>query len=80
MTDLAAIGAACGVADTRVVEDRAGLEAVAARVKAIGSGTMIAVVGISGEEKPRCLPPRDGARIKTRLRMALGVERCYRPP
>lgn len=71
--DLAGVAAACGVADCRIVDAPAGLEALAARVVAVGDGPLVAVVRIDEAERPRVLPSRDGVVLKARLRGALGV-------
>ena len=72
-TDLAAVAAACGIADTRTVVTMRDVEALAERVNMVGSGPAAAVVRIDGEEKPRVLPSRDGVWLKARLRAAFGL-------
>ena len=69
-TDLAAVAAACGWRNTVTVRDMAGVEAVRPRLRA---ENLFAVLHISPEEKPRHLPPRDGAWLTTRFRHALGM-------
>ncbi len=71
-TDLARVAAACAIAETVVIEQAEQVEGLAERVNTIGGGPMIAVVKIGGEDKPRCLPTRDGVLLKTRVRAALG--------
>jgi thiamine pyrophosphate-dependent acetolactate synthase large subunit-like protein len=73
VTDLAAVAAGCGIAETMTVADAAGLEVLAGRVSRLGNGPLVAVVRIDGEEKPRCLPSRDGVLAKTRMRASLGL-------
>ncbi len=72
--DLAAIAAGCGVRDCRVIRQASDLDALAARIHAIGAGPMVAVVKIDGEDKPRCLPSRDGVWLNARFRAELGLE------
>ena len=72
LVDLAAVARGCGIAETMRVTDQAGVEALAARVNELGAGPLVAVVGIDGGEKPRCLPSRDGVLAKTLLRRSLG--------
>ena len=68
------MAAACGIAEVTVVEEAAQLDALARRVNALGAGPMVAVVKIDEQEKPRCLPTREGVVLKARLRRALGFE------
>ena len=73
-TDLAAVARACGIADARTLTDNAGVEALAARLQAVGDdGPCVAVVKISRENLPRILPSRDGVGMKLRMRSALGL-------
>ena len=69
-TDLTAVAAACGWANTATARDR---DEVAALKMRLRSEALFAVIRISPEEKPRFLPPRDGAYLTTRFRQALGV-------
>lgn len=71
--DLAAVAAGCGVAETATVDDGAGLDRLAARIVRPGNGPSVTVVRIGGEEMPRCLPVRDGAWLKARLRQSLDL-------
>lgn len=71
--DLAAVAAACGITDARVVETMDAVAALAERIGTVGSAPTIAVVRIDGEEQPRCLPSRDGVALKARLRGAFGL-------
>lgn len=69
-TDLAAVAAACGWTNTATARDMREVEALAPRLR---SESLFAVLRISAEEKPRFLPPRDGAYLTDRFRRALGV-------
>lgn len=71
--DLAGVAAACGIADCRVVTTEAEVAVLADRIGAVGAGPAVAVVRIDGEDKPRCLPSRDGVALKARLRGAFGL-------
>lgn len=68
--DLAAVAAACGWQDTAVARDMEEVEALRLRLR---KEPLFAVLRISPEEKPRHLPPRDGAYLTDRFRRALGV-------
>ena len=69
-TDLASVAAACGWPVTATASDMKDVEALRLRLR---SEPLFAVVRISPEEKPRHLPPRDGAVLANRFRAALGV-------
>jgi thiamine pyrophosphate-dependent acetolactate synthase large subunit-like protein len=73
-TSLAAVAAACGISDSRVIEHQTDVDALAKRLHVVGAGPTVAVVKIAGEDKPRCLPSRDGVWLKGRLRAELGFE------
>jgi thiamine pyrophosphate-dependent acetolactate synthase large subunit-like protein len=68
--DLAAIAAACGWNPTVTARDMAAVEALRPRLR---GEPIFAVVRISPEEKPRFVPPRDGAFVTERFRRALGI-------
>lgn len=70
-TDLAAVAAACGWEATDTARSMDEVEAIRPRLR---SEALFAVVRISPEEKPRVLPPRDGAFLTARFRIALGVD------
>lgn len=69
-TDLAAVAAACGWAQTATARGMDEVKALAPRLR---KEPLFAVLRISAEEKPRFLPPRDGAYLTDRFRRALGV-------
>jgi thiamine pyrophosphate-dependent acetolactate synthase large subunit-like protein len=69
-TDLAAVAAACGWPATVTARSPAEVEALRPRLR---TERLFAVLRISAEEKPRHLPPRDGAYLTDRFRRALGV-------
>ena len=69
-TDLAAVAAACGWRATTTARGMAEVEALRPRLR---SEPLFAVLRISAVNKPRHLPPRDGAYLTDRFRRALGV-------
>jgi thiamine pyrophosphate-dependent acetolactate synthase large subunit-like protein len=69
-TDLEAVAAACGWTATATARDMADVEALRPRLR---SDPLFAVIRISPEEKPRYVPPRDGAFVTERFRRALGI-------
>ncbi|MGE0225121.1 MAG: thiamine pyrophosphate-dependent enzyme [Acetobacteraceae bacterium] len=69
-TDLAAVAAACGWSKTVTARGMEEVEALRPRLR---SENLFAVLRITPEEKPRFLPPRDGAYLTSRFRRALGV-------
>ncbi|MBY8976097.1 hypothetical protein KHP62_09790 [Rhodobacteraceae bacterium NNCM2] len=69
-TDLAAVAAACGIADTRVLTGEEEIPALRNALHA-KAGTLVAVVKISNTPQPRALPLRDGVAIKNRFKAAL---------
>jgi thiamine pyrophosphate-dependent acetolactate synthase large subunit-like protein len=71
-TDLAAVAAACGIADARTVRDMAAVEELRTAVHAL-QGPVFAAVKILPDRPPLVLPPRDGPLLARRLRTALGV-------
>jgi thiamine pyrophosphate-dependent acetolactate synthase large subunit-like protein len=68
-TDLAAVAAACGWANTTTAR---GMDEVAALAPRLRTENVFAIIRISAEEKPRFLPPRDGAYLTDRFRRSLG--------
>ena len=69
-TDLAAVAAGCGWANSCTVTAWEDILALRARVR---QEAVFAVVKISAAEVPRFLPIRDGARLTARFRDALGM-------
>ncbi len=69
-TDLQAVAAACGWTNTATARGMDQVEALRPRLR---TENLFAVLRISAEEKPRHLPPRDGAYLSDRFRRALGV-------
>lgn len=74
LTDLAQVARASGIAETMRIETEAQVKELAERVGRLGAGPLVAVVRIGGEEKPRCIPSRDGVALKARMRRALGLD------
>jgi thiamine pyrophosphate-dependent acetolactate synthase large subunit-like protein len=71
--DLARIGAACGFAESLLIEDPAGVEAVRAQVQQAADGPRLYVIRVKPETLPRSLPPRDAIHLKNRFRSHLGM-------
>ncbi len=69
-TDLAAVAAACGWRNTARAGTMQDVEALRPRLR---NEALFAVIGISIDEVPRFLPPRDGAHLASRFRQALGI-------
>lgn len=68
--DLAAVATACGWQTVVTARDMDAVRLLRTRLR---QEPMFAVLRISAEEKPRHLPPRDGAYLTNRFRRALGV-------
>jgi thiamine pyrophosphate-dependent acetolactate synthase large subunit-like protein len=71
--DLARIGAACGFAESLLIEDLAGVEAVRAQLQQAADGPRLYVIRVKPETLPRSLPPRDAIYLKNRFRSHLGM-------
>jgi thiamine pyrophosphate-dependent acetolactate synthase large subunit-like protein len=71
--DLCAVARGCGLATT-LVDDFAGVTALAARLEDASRGAEFVCVRVDAADRPRVLPSRDGVMLKARLRDALGVE------
>jgi thiamine pyrophosphate-dependent acetolactate synthase large subunit-like protein len=69
-TDLEAVAAACGWPATATARDMTEVEALRPRLR---REAMFSVIRINPDEKPRFLPPRDGAYVTERFRRGLGV-------
>jgi thiamine pyrophosphate-dependent acetolactate synthase large subunit-like protein len=70
--DLAAVADAMGFAETRIVRDMAGVEALRAALPAPAAGPRLFVIKVAAENPPRSLPPRDAVYLKNRFRARLG--------
>lgn len=70
-TRLVAVASGCGIAATYDVETDADLDGLVSTLAA-QTDLLFARVGIAPEELPRVLPERDGEKLKTRFRAALG--------
>lgn len=68
--DLAGMAAAAGFASSRLIEDWGGVAAFRHLVHQ-GSGPNFAQIKVAAEALPLVLPPRDGALLKDRFRLAL---------
>ena len=69
-TDLAAIAAASGILVTGTVRDQVELDA-ALPLMVKGKGPSVHVIKVRAEPLPFVLPPKDGAYLKDRFRLAL---------
>jgi thiamine pyrophosphate-dependent acetolactate synthase large subunit-like protein len=69
-TDLEAVAAACGWTATATARDLDAVEALRPRLR---TEALFAVIRINADEKPRFIPPRDGAFVTERFRRALGI-------
>ncbi len=76
-TDLAAIAAASGFAETAVLHRIDEVERLAAeRLGAIAEGPRLYVIKVSADSPARSLPYRDAVFIKNRFRANLGLQPC----
>jgi thiamine pyrophosphate-dependent acetolactate synthase large subunit-like protein len=71
VADLAAVARGCGIPDTRLITDEAGLDALRSRLHAPSGGPCLAVVKVAPGEAPRVLPLRDGQALRLRTQAAL---------
>ena len=72
-TDLAAVARACGIADSRIIDEDNDLQSFAGRIHRLGESSAVGVLKISTGEDQRVLPSRDAAFLKDRFRLALGI-------
>ena len=75
-TELSAVAAACGFPITRDVRDEAGLEAVRPLILHAEDGPVFITVKVRAEALPFVMPPKDGAYLKDRFRIALLGEKA----
>ncbi len=71
--DLAAVGAALGFADSRVVTSAEGLTQFISDLAVTPGGPRLAVLKVRAENLPRSMPSRDAVHIKNRFRSHLGL-------
>ncbi len=69
-TDLEQVAIACGWSATTTARDMDAVKALRPRLRA---EPLFAVIRIAADEKPRFVPPRDGAFVTERFRRALGI-------
>src|SRR5439155_662637 len=74
-TDLAAVAAACGFADSRIIRGNPEIAAVRSGIYQ-GRGPLFFLVKVRPDAFPLVLPPRDGAHLKHRFREALLGEKA----
>jgi len=70
--DLVAVARACGISDARAIATMADIEAYAAGMQDVSSGTRFASVKSDSANLERVLSSRDGQFTMTRMRGALG--------
>jgi thiamine pyrophosphate-dependent acetolactate synthase large subunit-like protein len=70
--DLAAVARACGFSTVGTVRDAAELEAALPTIRA-AAGPVFHAIKVRAESLPLVMPPKDGAYLKDRFRMALGL-------
>lgn len=68
--DLAGVAAACGFPVTGTVRDQAALEDAIPLIRA-ASGPVFQTIKVRAEPLPFAMPPKDGAHLKDRFRLAL---------
>lgn len=68
--DLAAVACACGFEQSMTIRQEAALSTLRQQLHSAQT-PLFAVIKVAMEELPRVLPPRDGAYLTHRLRMAL---------
>jgi thiamine pyrophosphate-dependent acetolactate synthase large subunit-like protein len=71
--DLAAVAAACGLAETGTIRDMAGIETLRASLHQPAAGPRLFVVKVEARNLPRSLPARDAVYLKNRFRGHLGL-------
>jgi hypothetical protein len=67
------MAAGAGLADARTLVNDDDVEAFGLRARRIGNIPCIGVAKIAATEHPRVLPTRDGAYLRGRFRVALGL-------
>jgi thiamine pyrophosphate-dependent acetolactate synthase large subunit-like protein len=70
--DLGRVAQAVGFDDVREVSTEPALAEARAAIATVGTGPRFLTVRIRNEEKPRALPARDGAFLKSRIRTFVG--------
>jgi len=68
---LSTVAAACGFPITKEAHDEAGLEAVRPLISSSEDGPVFITVKVRAEALPFVMPPKDGAYLKDRFRIAL---------
>jgi len=71
--DLAAVAAACGIAETATVTDMAGVAALREVLHCPDAGPRLFVLKVEARNLPRSLPARDAVYLKNRFRRQLGL-------
>ncbi len=71
--DLAAVAAACGLAETGTITDMAGVESLRTSLHKPAAGPRLFVLKVEARNLPRSLPARDAVYLKNRFRAHLGL-------
>jgi thiamine pyrophosphate-dependent acetolactate synthase large subunit-like protein len=71
--DLAAMAAGAGLSDARTLTNDDDVEAFGLRARRVGNIPSIGIAKVSAAEHARVLPTRDGAYLRARFRVALGL-------
>lgn len=71
--DLAAVAAACGLAETGTITDMAGIEILRDSLHRPAAGPRLFVLKVEARNLPRSLPARDAVYLKNRFRAHLGL-------
>ena len=69
-TDLAEVAAGAGIPTCETIQDEAALQAALPLIRE-GQGPIFFAIKVQAEELPKTLPPKDGAYLKDRFRLAL---------
>jgi thiamine pyrophosphate-dependent acetolactate synthase large subunit-like protein len=69
-TDLAGVAAGAGIPTCGTIRDEAALQAALPLIRE-GRGPLFFAIKVQAEELPKTLPPKDGAYLKDRFRLAL---------
>jgi hypothetical protein len=67
------VAAACGFAETGLIDSMAGIERLSATLGRAAAGPRLHTLKVKAENLPRSLPPRDAVYMKNRFRAGLGL-------
>lgn len=66
------VAAACGIADSRKIEDQGALREFRGGLQETTTGPRFATIQVKADSPARVLPPKDGVYLKNRFRESLG--------